>query len=78
MGGRFMGAATIGVYGLLAAQLPSGRLIPQIIRMGITIGVALGVLAVSAHVLRVPQFAEGVALVTRRLRRRPPARRAGN
>jgi len=73
-----MGAATIGVYGLLAAQLPSGRLIPQIIRMGITIGVALGVLAVSAHVLRVPQFAEGVALVTRRLRRRPPARRAGN
>ena len=65
-----MGAATIGVYGLLAAQLPSGRLIPQIIRMAVTIAVALGVLAVAAHLLRVPQFAEGVALIARRLKRR--------
>ena len=65
-----MGAATVGVYGLLAAQVPSVRLIPQIIRMAVTIAVALGVLAGAAHVLRVPQFAEGVALITRRLRRR--------
>jgi len=65
-----MGAATVGVYGVLVAAWPSGRLIPQIIRLGATIGVALAVLAVSAHVLRVPQFAEGVALITRRLRRR--------
>ena len=40
------------------------------IRMAVTIAVALGVLAGAAHVLRVPQFAEGVALITRRLRRR--------
>ena len=62
--------ATVGVYGLLAAQLPSGRLVPQIIRMAVTIAVALGVLAGAAHVLRVPQFAEGMSLITRRLRRR--------
>ena len=65
-----MGAATVGVHGALMAALPGDRLLPQIIRLGATIGVALGVLAVSAHVLRVPQFAEGVAIVTRRLRRR--------
>jgi putative peptidoglycan lipid II flippase len=65
-----MGAATVGVHGALAAGLPGGRLVPQIIRLSVTIGVALAVLAVSAHVLRVPQFAEGVALISRRLRRR--------
>ena len=65
-----MGAATIGVYGVLVAALPSGRLVPQIVRMVVTIGVALAVLAASAHVLRVPQFAQGVALISRRLRRR--------
>jgi hypothetical protein len=37
--------------------------------MTVTIGAALAVLAASAHILRVPQFAEGVALVTRRLQR---------
>jgi putative peptidoglycan lipid II flippase len=65
-----MGAATVGVHGALAAGLPGSRLIPQIIRLGVTIGVALAVLAVSAHLLRVPQFAEGVALIARRLKRR--------
>jgi len=65
-----MGAATVGVHGALAAGLPGDRLIPQIVRLSVTIGVALAVLAVSAHVLRVPQFAEGVALIGRRLRRR--------
>jgi putative peptidoglycan lipid II flippase len=64
-----MGAATVGVYGLLAAQLPGERLFPQIIRMAVTIAAALAVLAVSAHLLRVPQFAEGVAMVSRRFRR---------
>jgi len=73
-----MGAATVGTHGLLAAQLPGNRLVPQIIRMAVTIAVALGVLAVAAHLLRVPQFAEGAAMITRRLRRRPPAQRAGN
>jgi putative peptidoglycan lipid II flippase len=73
-----MGAATVGAHGLLVAQLPSDGLIPQIVRMAVTIGIALAVLAASAHLLRIPQFAEGVGLISRRLRRRPPARRAGN
>jgi putative peptidoglycan lipid II flippase len=73
-----MGAATVGIHGLLAAQLPGNRLVPQIIRMAVTIAVALGVLAIAAHLLRVPQFAAGAAMITRRLRRRPPARGAGN
>jgi putative peptidoglycan lipid II flippase len=64
-----MGAATVGVYGLLVAQLPGNGLIPQVVRMTVTIGVALAVLAASAHLLRIPQFAEGVALISRRLRR---------
>jgi putative peptidoglycan lipid II flippase len=63
-----MGVATIAVYGLLSAQLPGDRLVPQIVRMAVTIGAALAVLALLAHLLRVPQFAEGVAMVTRRLR----------
>jgi putative peptidoglycan lipid II flippase len=64
-----MGAATVGIHDLLVAQLPGDRLLPQIIRMAVTIAVALGVLAVAAHLLRVPQFAEGVAMFTRRLQR---------
>ena len=36
----------------------------------LTIGVSLAVLGGAAHVLRVPQFAEGVTLVRRRFRRR--------
>jgi putative peptidoglycan lipid II flippase len=65
-----MGLATIGTDRLLTTYVPGGGLVPQVLRLGGTIGVSLAVLAAAAHVLRVPQFAEGVALITRRLRRR--------
>jgi putative peptidoglycan lipid II flippase len=65
-----MGLATIGADRLLTTFVTGSGVVAQVIRLGGTIGVSLAVLAVAAHVLRVPQFAEGVALITRRLRRR--------
>ena len=65
-----MGMAAAGADAFLAERIPGTGLVAQLIRVGATIAVALAVLAVSAHVLRVPQFAEGVSLITRRLRRR--------
>jgi len=65
-----MGAAAVVVHGFLVTQMPGERLAAQIVRMGATIGIALAVLGSAAHLLRVPQFTEGVALVARRLRRR--------
>ncbi len=40
----------------LPTRIPGNGLVAQLVRVGTTIGVALAVLAVSAHVLRVPQF----------------------
>jgi putative peptidoglycan lipid II flippase len=65
-----MGLATFGANTLLTTYLPGGGVVVQVVRLGGTIGVSLAVLAAAAHVLRVPQFAEGVAMITRRLRRR--------
>ena len=65
-----MGMAAAGADAFLAERIPGTGLVAQLARVGATIAVALAVLAVSAHVLRVPQFAEGVSLITRRLRRR--------
>jgi hypothetical protein len=41
----------------------------QITRLGVAIGLAIVVLAASAWVLRIREFNEGIAMVTRRLRR---------
>jgi putative peptidoglycan lipid II flippase len=65
-----MGLATVGTHTLLATYVPGDGLAAQALRLGGTIGVSVAVLAVAAHLLRVPQFAEGVSLITRRLRRR--------
>jgi putative peptidoglycan lipid II flippase len=65
-----MGAATFGAHTVLTTYVPGSGLVPQIVRLGGTIATSLAVLAAAAHVLRVPQFAEAVALVKRRLRRR--------
>jgi len=65
-----MGMAAAGADALLAERVPGAGIVAQLVRVGATIAVALAVLAVSAHVLRVPQFADGVSLITRRLRRR--------
>ena len=65
-----MGMAAAGADAFLAERIPGGGLVAQLVRVGATIAVALGVLAISAHLLRVPQFAEGISLITRRFRRR--------
>jgi putative peptidoglycan lipid II flippase len=65
-----MGAAAWAADSFLAGLLPGNRLLPQVLRLGLTIGAALAVLALSAHLLRIPQFAQGVAMVMRRFRRR--------
>jgi putative peptidoglycan lipid II flippase len=64
-----MGAAAAGADTFLSARIPGHGLGAQLVRVGATIGLALAVLAVAAHVLRVPQFAKAVAMIKRRLRR---------
>ena len=64
-----MGAAAAGVDVALGAWLPGTSLVLQIIRLSAAIGVALAVLAAGAHLLRIKEFGEAVALVTRKLKR---------
>ena len=64
-----MGAAAVGADAFLAERIPGNGIAAQLVRVGATIGLALAVLAVAAHLLRVPQFAEAVSLIKRRLRR---------
>jgi hypothetical protein len=64
-----MGVAAVAMDRWLGGALPGDALAPQLLRVGATIAVALAVLAISAHVLHVREFRDGVALVTRRLRR---------
>jgi putative peptidoglycan lipid II flippase len=53
-----------------ATWLAGNALSRQIARLGASIMVALAVLAAAAHILHIPEFREGVALVTRKLGRR--------
>jgi putative peptidoglycan lipid II flippase len=64
-----MGAAASATDGTLASVLPGGGIMLQIVRLAATIGVALAVLAGASWLLRIREFTESVALVTRRLRR---------
>jgi len=64
-----MGAAAAGVEAVLSVWLPGTSLLLQVLRLAAAIGVALAVLAAGAHLLRIKEFGEGVALVTRRLGR---------
>jgi putative peptidoglycan lipid II flippase len=66
-----MGAAAAGADIAAGVWLPGAGLIAQIIRLAATIALAIGVLAVAAYVLRIREFHDGVALVTRRLRVTP-------
>ena len=61
-----MGAAAAVLYPWLAAQLPGSGLVPQILRLSITMGAALLVLAGSAWALRIPEFGQATAMVARR------------
>jgi putative peptidoglycan lipid II flippase len=64
-----MGVAAFGALHALESWLPGGRELLQIVRLMLTIGFALLVLAGSAWLLRIREFNQGVALVMRRLRR---------
>lgn len=65
-----MGIAAYATQHLLEMARPGNGLVDQAIRLGTSIGVALSVLAAAAAALRIREFHESVALVTRRLRRR--------
>jgi putative peptidoglycan lipid II flippase len=65
-----MGIAAAASELYLSAALPGGSLALQAIRLAAAIGVALLVLAAAAHLLRIPEFRRGMALLTRRFGRR--------
>jgi hypothetical protein len=64
-----MGGAAFGALRALEAWLPGGGEVMPIVRLAIAIGIALLVLAASAWLLRIREFNQGVALVSRRFRR---------
>jgi putative peptidoglycan lipid II flippase len=66
-----MAVATFVADRVLAVWLPGDALVAQIVRLALTIGASLLVLAGAAHVLHVTEFREGMALVTRKLARTP-------
>jgi putative peptidoglycan lipid II flippase len=63
-----MGAAAIAADGWLQRGIPGSGLLPQITRLTAAIAVAVGVLAGAAYALRVREFRDAAALVTRKLR----------
>jgi putative peptidoglycan lipid II flippase len=67
--GVVMGSVAWALDRQLAGWLPGTALAIQIVRVGATITVALGVLALALHVLRVREFTDVVAAVAARLRR---------
>ena len=65
-----MGAAAYVIHDLLPAVVPGRGIVPEAIRLAITIGAAILVLAGAAHLLRIEEFQRASAAVLRRLRRR--------
>jgi putative peptidoglycan lipid II flippase len=66
-----MGAAALAMDRATSALIPGAQLASQIARLAITIGCSLVVLAVAAWVLRIREFTEAMALVTRRFHQPP-------
>ena len=66
-----MGAGAIFAERMLLQWLPGDAIVIQILRLGGAIGFALLVLAAASWLLRIREFTQGVAMVTRRLSRRP-------
>jgi putative peptidoglycan lipid II flippase len=64
-----MGAAAVWSHNLLGTWTGTGTFLAEALRLALAIGFALVVLAGSAWLLRIREFNQGVALVTRRLRR---------
>ena len=65
-----MGAAAFFSDRWLASALPDATLVWQILRLGVTIAIALVVLAAAAWTLRIQEFNDSMQLVLRRFRRR--------
>jgi len=64
-----MGATAVAAHAWLATWLAGQAFLIQALRLGVSIGLAVVVLAAAAWLLRIREFNDGVALVTRRLRR---------
>ena len=64
-----MGAAAFASFRALEGWMPGDREVIQIARLALAIAFALAVLAGGAWLLRIREFTQGVALVTRRFRR---------
>jgi len=63
-----MGVAAVAADLGTALWMPGAGLARQLVRLTTTIGVAVGVLAASAYLLRVREFRQAVTLVARKLR----------
>ncbi len=64
-----MGVGAVWSHRMLGAWVGAGSFLAEMLRLAVAIGFALVVLAGSAWLLRIHEFNQGVALVTRRLRR---------
>jgi putative peptidoglycan lipid II flippase len=64
-----MGATAMWSHEWLGRLMPGAGFVVQALRLSVAIGIALLVLAGGAWLLRIREFNQGVALVTRRLRR---------
>jgi putative peptidoglycan lipid II flippase len=63
-----MALAAVGADAAARAWLPGSGLLAQITRLAATIAAAIGALSAAAYALRIREFHDGMALVTRRLR----------
>jgi putative peptidoglycan lipid II flippase len=64
-----MGAAAAGADAWLGTALPGENVAAQIVRVTLSIGVALAVLAAAAWLLRIREFKDATAVIVRRFRR---------
>jgi putative peptidoglycan lipid II flippase len=67
-----MGATAVGAEAAATAWLPGSGLLVQVVRLSAAIAAAVGVLGAAAYVLRIKEFHDGIALVTRRFRAAAP------
>jgi putative peptidoglycan lipid II flippase len=65
-----MGVTAAVSHAFLEARFASPAFLAQALRLGIAIGLAVLVLAAAAWLLRIREFSDGLALVTRRIGRR--------
>ena len=65
-----MGATAFALDAWLPTLVPGNGFIPQVIRLGTSIGAALLVLALAAHLLHIREFRRGMTFLTRRLWRK--------